>query len=59
MRLPLISRRNQMNTAQPIRNLEDLKNFKNYYFYMLVNVIFTYRSVIVTLFTHKIVYLKL
>ena len=20
-----------MNTAQPIRNLEDLKNFKNYY----------------------------
>ena len=31
MRLPLISRRNQMNTAQPIRNLEDLKNFKNYY----------------------------
>ena len=31
MRLTLISRRNQMNTAQPIRNLEDLKNFKNYY----------------------------
>ena len=31
MRLTLISRRNQMNTAQPIRNREDLKNFKNYY----------------------------
>lgn len=31
MRSTLISRRNQMNTAQPIRNLEDLKNFKNYY----------------------------
>lgn len=31
MRPTLISRRNQMNTAQPIRNLEDLKNFKNYY----------------------------
>ena len=31
MRSTLISRRNLMNTAQPIRNLEDLKNFKNYY----------------------------
>lgn len=31
MRITLISRSKQMNTAQPIRNLEDLKNFKNYY----------------------------